>query len=382
MRRSSRKVGTHQDLKTSSGLKQKHPFSRGWNSSESPTCFQPLHVFVYSHHGEETFCSQRRIAKPGRSSDATTKQTDSVPLRLNSLNCGVAPTCTAGFSPRHDEQLQKNLRPASEQDSSQPPQPGLTDSASTCLHQRDTTRRCDPCKRPKALILQNNRGLAKNKHHSTFWWSRAQKNNYSRLPPIIRRHGRERSAVKERNTDPCSTLRWQGELCAASRSPASSTSSQPVPECHPGRPMPWGQEAEEAATLCVLPACLPADLPLGQPLLALSSGNQNESCQVFQGCSRYFDCGGDRAAAPDTRKSEGRMRGQPGENVSDSKLGWSRDGGAVISEQCYRISQWRDKSLLLLLFLFFFGKLKKVGGPTLQGVNVFSPAQLWSITTA
>lgn len=109
MRLSSRKVGTHQDLKTSSGLKQKHPFSRGWNSSQSPTCFQPLHVFVYSHHGEETFCSQRRIAKPGRSSDATTKQTDSVTLRLNSLNCGVARTCTAGFSPRHDEQLQKNL---------------------------------------------------------------------------------------------------------------------------------------------------------------------------------------------------------------------------------------------------------------------------------
>lgn len=57
------------------------------------------------------------------------------------------------------------------------------------------------------------------------------------------------------------------------------------------------------------------------------------------------------------------------------------DGRAVISEQCYRISQWRDKSLLLLLFIFIFlGKLKKVRGPAC--VSVFSPAQLWGLTTS
>lgn len=89
MRLSSRKVGTQQDLKTSSGLKQKHPFSRVWNSSQSPTCFQPLHVFVYSHHGEETFfCSQRHIAKRGHATQLRSKPIQPI---FNSIHCGVCP---------------------------------------------------------------------------------------------------------------------------------------------------------------------------------------------------------------------------------------------------------------------------------------------------
>lgn len=80
MRLSSRKVGTHQDLKTSSGLKQKHPFRRVWNSSQSPTCFQPLYVFVYSRHGEETFFLPPAAHCKTWTHDTTTEQTDSVPF--------------------------------------------------------------------------------------------------------------------------------------------------------------------------------------------------------------------------------------------------------------------------------------------------------------
>lgn len=191
MQLSSRKVATQQDLKTSSGLKQKHPFRRGWNSSQSPTCLQPLHVFVYSHHGEETFCSQRCVAKPGLSSDAITKWPDSVPFQLNSLKCGINLInlfLTRWRSPCHSHEVDSILlHPASQQDSSQPQQLWLTNSASTCLHQRDATRRHKPRRRPKALTMLSNRRLANNRHpHSTFLWTTSQRRNCSSLPPAQR----------------------------------------------------------------------------------------------------------------------------------------------------------------------------------------------------
>lgn len=77
-------VGKQRDTrKSSSGLKQKRPFSKVWNSSQSPTCFQPLHVFVYSNHGEETFLQPAAHCKT-RTCNTTTEQTDSVPFQLNS----------------------------------------------------------------------------------------------------------------------------------------------------------------------------------------------------------------------------------------------------------------------------------------------------------
>lgn len=146
MRLSSSKVGTHQDLKTSSGLIQKQPFSTIWNLSKSPTCFHPLHVFVYGHHGEETFfCSQRNITKPGH---ATQLQSKPIRSLFNSIHPRVWPGLL--FDVRNSYRRSTDQRQSRRQ-------LWFTNSSSTCLHQRDTTR--------PFLILHNNIGLVNNNHH-------------------------------------------------------------------------------------------------------------------------------------------------------------------------------------------------------------------------
>lgn len=131
------------------------------------------------------------------------------------------------------------------------------------------------------------------------------------------------------------------------------------------------------------PFFLPADLPLGQPLLARSSGNRASPVRFSSAALAILTAAAteqqQRPAHENQWEEKEGGRGKMSQTPNKDEAGMS-----VLLLQSNVIVFHNDGTSPFYYYYYFFilGKLKKVGGSSLQGVDVFSPAQLWSLTTA
>lgn len=103
--------------------------------------------------------------------------------------------------------------------------------------------------------------------------------------------------------------------------------------CHEDKQLKRQRRSTFSQPAC-LPACPTAVQPLGQPRHDPSSSLQNESCQVFQGCSLFWLCSrfgwlsSGSARCEKIKDRERRMRGQEG------KYFWLQSRIKLLCQDC------------------------------------------------